>query len=473
MHSIGNHVSAPFLILLLLANIATLVTVNSCMMSPPLAYGEDMSEDFHVYADNAIYAGKPLYPQVSVIASGKTLVPGADYKTQYRNNVNAGTGRVTITGRGAFAGKKAATEFKISRADASQIFVTSIQDAYTWSGSAITPKPELRFGSKTLKEGRDYTISYRSNNRAGTAHVIISTKRNFTGTKSIRFLIKPASITYASIRKPSDRYTTSLSKVEPKPTVIYKGKKLIQGADYTITYKNNQFPGNASLIIRGKGNFKGSVTKKFKLVNLGDNLARAACNLSYSRGKWYQNGRNPGTKKYLSVYRRIGGNKVTHGRGCDASTGTIVRYSGYDASFPFSLARLRPYLGWNHTSHKATNTGRSSRWIPICKYTNGMERKKGTKIRAGDVVLRNGHICIYVGSTIPKEVYKKRLKGTDADKGIPTGDWVSAHFSHGSAAPGIGKANTWAYPGQSNDAGWVFRCVKPADKSLRAGKAVR
>ena len=113
-------------------------------MSPPLAYGEDMSEDFHVYADNAIYAGKPLYPQVSVIASGKTLVPGADYKTQYRNNVNAGTGRVTITGRGAFAGKKAATEFKISRADASQIFVTSIQDAYTWSGSAITPKPELQ-----------------------------------------------------------------------------------------------------------------------------------------------------------------------------------------------------------------------------------------------------------------------------------------------------------------------------------------
>lgn len=47
------------------------------------------------------------------------------------------------------------------------------------------------------------------------------------------------------------------------PSVIasFNGVKLVKGTDYTVTYKNNIYPGKASVIITGKGKFTGSVTK--------------------------------------------------------------------------------------------------------------------------------------------------------------------------------------------------------------------
>ena len=61
--------------------------------------------------------------------------------------------------------------------------------------------------------------------------------------------------------------------------VVYTGKKitrgitvkdgtktLVKGTDYTVTYKNNVNIGTASVILTGKGNYTGTVTKTFKIV---------------------------------------------------------------------------------------------------------------------------------------------------------------------------------------------------------------
>ena len=55
--------------------------------------------------------------------------------------------------------------------------------------------------------------------------------------------------------------------VRPEVTV-YSGKTLLkQDKDYTVSYKDNTKPGaNAKVIIKGKGNYAGSVTKTFKIV---------------------------------------------------------------------------------------------------------------------------------------------------------------------------------------------------------------
>lgn len=45
-------------------------------------------------------------------------------------------------------------------------------------------------------------------------------------------------------------------------TITYGGKKLVNGRDYTLTWKNNKNIGTASVTIKGKGKYNGSVTKK-------------------------------------------------------------------------------------------------------------------------------------------------------------------------------------------------------------------
>ena len=52
----------------------------------------------------------------------------------------------------------------------------------------------------------------------------------------------------------------------PKPVVRFDGKKLTEGTDYTLSYKNNKAAGStATLTVKGKGNFKGSAVKSFRV----------------------------------------------------------------------------------------------------------------------------------------------------------------------------------------------------------------
>lgn len=69
----------------------------------------------------------------------------------------------------------------------------------------------------------------------------------------------------AKVSTISNQYYTG-KKIKPRPKVTYNGKRLYEGVDYTISYKNNKKVGNASLEIKGKGNFKGTKTVKFKIV---------------------------------------------------------------------------------------------------------------------------------------------------------------------------------------------------------------
>lgn len=61
------------------------------------------------------YTGKAQKPEVTVTVDGKKL-EAADYTASYANNVNAGTAKVTITGKNDYTGSVEQT-FKINKAD--------------------------------------------------------------------------------------------------------------------------------------------------------------------------------------------------------------------------------------------------------------------------------------------------------------------------------------------------------------------
>ena len=50
----------------------------------------------------------------------------------------------------------------------------------------------------------------------------------------------------------------------------YNGEILQKGVDYTVSYSNNRNVGTATVRITGKGNYTGTITKTFKIVDNGD-----------------------------------------------------------------------------------------------------------------------------------------------------------------------------------------------------------
>lgn len=62
------------------------------------------------------YSGSALVPDVTVKMGDYTLKKGVDYETSYANNVNAGTAKVTLHGKGSYFGEKTAS-FTINKAD--------------------------------------------------------------------------------------------------------------------------------------------------------------------------------------------------------------------------------------------------------------------------------------------------------------------------------------------------------------------
>lgn len=61
-------------------------------------------------------------------------------------------------------------------------------------------------------------------------------------------------------------YTYTKKAIKPKVTMKFKSKKLKNKKNYTVTYKNNKKVGTATVIIKGKGSYQGSIKKKFQIV---------------------------------------------------------------------------------------------------------------------------------------------------------------------------------------------------------------
>ena len=208
------------------------------------------------------YTGSAFTPDVTLTYNGKTLVKNTDYTVAYSNNTNAGTAKITITGKGNFSGTKTVT-FAVNARDISAATSSTVA-AQTYTGSAFTPDLTLTYNGKTLVKGTDYTVAYSDNINAGTATITITGKGNFTGTKKITFQITGKSIenmTAGAI--PAQTYTGS--EIAPSVTLNDGSKALTAGTDYTLSYSDNIAAGTATVTITGTGNYTGTKEITFEI----------------------------------------------------------------------------------------------------------------------------------------------------------------------------------------------------------------
>lgn len=213
------------------------------------------------YNNSLTYNGSALSPAVTVKYGKATLKKNTDYTVAYSNNVNAGTGTITITGKGIYGGSVKKT-FTIKKLGISATAVSGTGNKI-YTGSAIKPVPAVKVGGRTLKNGTDFTVSYKNNTEPGTATLSVTGKGNYSGSVSKTFKITARAINDVEVTVPDTVFTGV--QVRPDVVVSYGNYQFINNSDYTLSFKDNVNIGTASVVVTGKNHLSGSRTVTFPI----------------------------------------------------------------------------------------------------------------------------------------------------------------------------------------------------------------
>lgn len=94
---------------------------------------------------------------------------------------------------------------------------------------------------------------------------------DFSGDRSpreYRWSMRKASVAsdLVAVEGLRSSYVATGAPIVPKPVVSYLGRKLVEGTDYRVGYRNNVAAGTASLIIEGIGSYEGSRVVSFRVA---------------------------------------------------------------------------------------------------------------------------------------------------------------------------------------------------------------
>ena len=126
------------------------------------------------------------------------------------------------------------------------------ENAMVYTGSAIMPAVKVTNGEAVLRNGTDYTLSYKNNVNAGSASAEIKGKGNYSKQITLPFTIEKKNVNDDDIKISNLTVADKTKKVEP--VVTYAGVKLKNKKDYTVEVSGNK------VTISGIGNFTGQRT---------------------------------------------------------------------------------------------------------------------------------------------------------------------------------------------------------------------
>ena len=245
----------------------------------PAILGEDI-----IACQTGVAAKKSVQKPVPALIWAETgkKVPAGSFKISYYPSPvkDAGTYTATITPAKTGGNFDGSTTALIKVTDKSKLLsnakVIFDQRSYAYTGKPVTPKYSLKSGTTQLKEGTDYRlVSLTGNTGPGTATLIfeaISTNSaGYVGSKIATFRIS-GKIELKDASPFEYSYTESVpfakGGAKPAVTVKYDGTVLKEGTDYTVSYAKNRgvtSEKTAEIRIRGKGSYKGTVTKTFAI----------------------------------------------------------------------------------------------------------------------------------------------------------------------------------------------------------------
>lgn len=258
-------------------------TVKDGSISSVVYNGKEQQPDFiiGIYrhgADWILGGGGPVLTGtiISPTSPNNPSISKFIEKIEYSDNVEAGTGTITISFKGPYTGS-IQRSFTIAPKSINDSSITEEvnDDSLDYTGGELLPELTVRDTAigTTLTEGEDYQVAVVSGGtQPGTATLKITGINNYTGEQSnISYEIQPSSLADGKnfdMEVSSAGYTGST--VTPTVTVTDKRNGSVVSKDaYTVAATagaDNTNAGKGSVTITGKAPYSGTVEKEFTIA---------------------------------------------------------------------------------------------------------------------------------------------------------------------------------------------------------------
>ncbi|MDO4192474.1 MAG: Ig-like domain-containing protein [Erysipelotrichaceae bacterium] len=259
--------------------------------------GVALSKAVTVTAVPQVYTGEELKTVVDT-----ALIEGMDYEIAYTKNTNVGTATVTATGKGKYTGTVKKT-FKITARNINETDI-SVSDTAEYAAKGAIPTVKVTYNGKTLKSGKDYTVTYKTNKAVGTATATIKGKGNFSGSADYTFYVEPKDIGKAVMtvndvveNAKAGKWKSGVTVKDTDGGVIKAGAGYDKAVQYTyaedVEVTNNKqsvfrmagdavdakdiVPAGAviKVTVNGIKNYTGSLSGTYKVIKAVENIAKA------------------------------------------------------------------------------------------------------------------------------------------------------------------------------------------------------
>lgn len=204
------------------------------------------------------YNGKSRRPKITIKYKKKKLKRGRDYKLKFENDIMPGKASVKIIGIGTFSGE-ITKKYVITKAKNTAKIKLSEDTIALKKSAKITVKKPIGAVTYESSDSKIAAVTKKGVVKAvkkGKCNIIVKVAGNATH-KAVKKVF-PVYIGYYDLSKCSVKLSGSPfiytgSEIKPAVKVKYKNKKLVEGKDYTLTYKNNTNAGKATITVAGKG----------------------------------------------------------------------------------------------------------------------------------------------------------------------------------------------------------------------------
>ncbi len=223
------------------------------------------------------YTGSEIQPAIIVTddMSDGTTHDESSYSVEYSDNINVGTATVTVTAETENGTATATLTFTIVPKEITADISGTVEKIYDGTmeaggltitlvgvvdGDDVTATAEYAYDSADT--GTDISVT-------GTITLSGTAAGNYTledNTISTTGTITPITLTEAMVSGIESSYYYTGSEITPTVTVTDGNLALIANTDYAVSYSDNTNAGTATVIVTGKGNYTGTVTRNFEIA---------------------------------------------------------------------------------------------------------------------------------------------------------------------------------------------------------------
>ncbi len=376
----------------------------------PLSVSEEdvvvlLSKDSFIYNN-----GKVQKPNVtSVEYKGVKLKNNTDYTVTFEDPSSAGAEGQTvyygidISFKGNYKGSLSVSYSVIGESNRKSISSASVSSlkALTYTGEELEQSFTVKDGKNILSKGTDYIVLYKNNVLPGTAYATIEGIGSYEGSITKTFKINGLPINKATVRGITDVYYSEEPAVQSGVKLFYGTVQLVEGKDYSISYKNNTKAGSATIGFTGMGGYTGTLNKSFKInkIFLPQKDTEVVLDADEGRNTYYY---TKGGVKPLPVVTFDGKLLVlntdytlSYKNNTKLGTGTVtIKGKGnyYDSITESFVIKQKDLYSVNVQVPDKVYTGKVNTWksVPVLTDTDGKKLSVGTDYEKEISYLFNG-----------------------------------------------------------------------------------